>query len=265
MNLKKMLSLLMSISMLAGYAVTGYAAEDDGITTVIAASDFQHSSGITSAANNMKFRLNILKEGEGITTADGFLFAGDYDYSTGYKTQTNVEAVKEVMADTVTDNMVFVQGNHDVLAAKDITPTGSADHSEGKYGVYVLNEEDYTGYGGNPKHIKKTAQGLADYLNVKLQEKWDKPIFVVSHVQLHYSMRTRLAGEGAGKYANYIFDVLNEAGEKGLNIFFLFGHNHSKGWDDYLGGGSVYLPKGHDILVPQASTTVFKKENLGYN
>ena len=264
MNLKKMLSLLVSISMLAGYAVTGYAAETDEVTTVIAASDFQHSSGTTQAAANMSYRLGKLKDGEGITTADGFLFAGDYDYNYGYKTQTNVEAVKEVMADTVTDNMVFVQGNHDVLSAKDITPTGPADHSEGKYGVYVLNEEDYTGYGGDPEHIKQTAQGLADYLNVKLQERWDKPIFVVSHVQLHYSMRTRLSGEGAGKYANYIFDVLNEAGKKGLNIFFLFGHNHSKGWDDYLGGGSVYLPKGHSILVPQASTTVFKQEKLNF-
>lgn len=264
MNRKKILSLLLSISMLAAYGVTGYATEAEDITTVIAASDFQHSSGLTSAANNMEYRLNILKEGEGITTADGFLFAGDYDYNYGYKTQTNVEAVKGVIDETVDDNMVFVQGNHDVLAAKDITPTGPADHSEGKYGVYAINEEDYTGYGGDPDHIKETARNLADYLNGKLQEKWDKPIFVVSHVQLHYSMRTRLDGEGAGKYANYIFDVLNEAGEKGLNIFFLFGHNHSKGWDDYLGGGSVYLPKGHDILVPQASTTVFKKETLNF-
>ena len=37
-------------------------------------------------------------------------------------------------------------------------------NDEGKYGVYVLNEEDYTGYGGDPEHIKQTAQGLADYL-----------------------------------------------------------------------------------------------------
>ena len=83
MNFKKMLSLLVSVSMLAGYAVTGHAAETDEVTTVIAGSDFQSSSGQARAIENMTSRLNKLKEGEGITTADGFLFAGDYDYNYG--------------------------------------------------------------------------------------------------------------------------------------------------------------------------------------
>jgi len=44
--------------------------------------------------------------------------------------------------------------------------------------------------------------------------------------------------------------VLNEAGAAGLNIIFLYGHNHSSGYDNYIGGGSVYLKKGDTMLVP---------------
>lgn len=58
-------------------------------------------------------------------------------------------------------------------------------------------------------------------------------------------MRTR--NDGDKQHANYIFNVLNDAGGNGLNIVFLYGHDHSNGWDDYLGGASVYLTKGDSI------------------
>ena len=61
-------------------------------------------------------------------------------------------------------------------------------------------------------------------------------------------MRT-ISGKNA-RTAMPIVDVLNEAGANGLNILFLFGHNHSSGYDNYIGGGSVYLKKGDTMLVP---------------
>lgn len=39
------------------------------------------------------------------------------------------------------------------------------------------------------------------------------------------------------------------AAEKGLNIIFLYGHDHSNGWDDYLGGSAVYLQRGDTINI----------------
>ena len=47
-----------------------------------------------------------------------------------------------------------------------------------------------------------------------------------------------------------IVEACNAAGDAGLNIIFLFGHNHSGGYDNYIGGGSVYLKKGDTMLVP---------------
>jgi hypothetical protein len=65
-------------------------------------------------------------------------------------------------------------------------------------------------------------------------------------------------------HANLIFDVLNQAGSQGLNIIYLFGHNHSSGWDDYLGGSAVYLKKGDSINIAQGSTTKFQAETLNF-
>ena len=70
-------------------------------------------------------------------------------------------------------------------------------------------------------------------------------IFIASHLPLHYSSRTYYDNDV--QYASVLFDVINEAAQHGLNIVYLYGHNHSNGYDDYLGGASVYLEKG-DVL-----------------
>ena len=50
-------------------------------------------------------------------------------------------------------------------------------------------------------------------------------------------------------YSSLVFDVVNEAG-KDLDIIYLFGHNHSKGWDCYMGGGAVYKAVGDSLTLP---------------
>ena len=75
-------------------------------------------------------------------------------------------------------------------------------------------------------------------------------------------MRTYYNGDA--KYARYIFDVINNAANDGLNIFYLYGHDHSNGWDDYLGGSSVFLHKGDNILVAEYSETEFKNHKLNF-
>ncbi len=91
--------------------------------------------------------------------------------------------------------------------------------------------------------IKATANALKDYLDEKAEANYTKPIFIITHVPLHNS------GRGDNRYASYLVNVLNEAGQKGLNIIYLFGHNHSGGYDRYLGGSCIYYAPGSQMMV----------------
>ena len=240
---------------------------DDGITTVIAGSDFQNRDGNTAGAQVVT---NILTQMQnaGYTDPEGFLFCGDYDYDMSYNsvvdTEAGISALKNAVTGTYStltkDCMVFAEGNHDAASASGLATSGAHDATD--YGVYVINEDDYMWRNSDEATIKSTANALDAYLDAKVTEGYHNPIFVVSHLPLHYSMRTR--NDGDGKYAKYIFDVLNAAGASGLNIIFLYGHDHSNGWDDYLGGSAVYLAKGDQINIAQASTTNFKEETLNF-
>lgn len=55
-------------------------------------------------------------------------------------------------------------------------------------------------------------------------------------------------------YSSLIFDAVNEAGHD-LDIIYLFGHNHSKGWDCYMGGSSVMRKAGDTVLIPELNET----------
>lgn len=97
----------------------------------------------------------------------------------------------------------------------------------------------------------------------------DRFIFVQGNHDEVMQGSSGLTGSGLqdtedGIYADLIFNILNEAGQEGLNIFFLFGHNHSNDWDDYLGGSAVYLAKGDEINIAQSSRSRFKKEILNF-
>lgn len=260
------------------------AQANDGVTTVIAGSDFQNKSGDGSGKVVVQKIIQSMIDG-GITSVDGFLFAGDYwidmipnkdDTAMLGHVNSLRDAVKEKYTNLTYDNMVCIQGNHDQVTP-DPNKNGlskSGAHDTNAYGVYVINEDDYmwasnashssTSYSGMSAEaiVKQTAANLKTYLDAKTAEKYDKPIFVVSHLPLHYSMRTR--NDGDCMYANLIFDVLNTAGNNGLNIIFMYGHDHSNGWDDYLGGSCVYLAKGSSINIAQSSRTNFKTETLKF-
>lgn len=267
----KALAFLLAVIMVLGVAPLGVFAE--GITAlvdtltaedpiiVIAGSDLQNASGHEAGIATVNAILNKI----GVSDAYGFLFAGDYDYY--YSDSANGKAA---LSNAITTrygadvNAVWVQGNHDDDSlVEDGTLSASGAHDTEHYGVYVINEKDYMWYNDDEATIKATATALDEYLDAKVAEDYDKPIFVVSHLPLHYSMRTRYGGKD-GMHANYIFDVLNEAGANGQEIIFLFGHNHSHGWDDYLGGAAIYLQKGDSINIAQNSTTEYKVETLEF-
>lgn len=248
-------------------------AADDGTITVIACSDFQNNNGDAAGANTVKAILTAMKN-NGITSADGFICAGDYVSpgmsTTVAETQEHITALKNAVEEMYGDklNEVYVQGNHDQNPQGTGGLTGPGAHEYNGYIVYVIDEDDYMWYGKDENRVKQTAKNLESYLDGRVNALDSRPIFVVAHLPLHYSMRTY--NDGDGQYAGYIFDVLNSAAADGLNIFYLFGHDHSNGWDDYLGGSSVYLGVGKSINIAtsqktwESKTLNFTYMNAGY-
>lgn len=248
---------------------TAAAEENSKPIVIIAGSDFQASTPEISA-DNVKVLLNAVKA-EGYDEAHGFLFGGDlgndYDAKNDELTllKNTVKGAYPAMAD---DKMIFVQGNHDGSDTKGLTKSGPNDTDD--YGVFVIPEDNYMWYNANELIIKTTATVLDVYLKQKAQSGYDKPIFVISHIPLHYCHRTSSSGDG--KFACYLVDAMNKYGDD-LNIIFLFGHNHSSAYDDYIGGSNIYLAKGDTMYVskknkqkevPDAVELKFTYMNTGY-
>lgn len=188
------LSLVMMLSLFSGKLVV-QASPVAGATTVIACSDFQNPSGNNAGKTAVQGILDAIKA-DAITQADGFLCCGDYDYDiTGNRadTESGIDAMKSTVTSAfpgVADNMVFGQGNHDtaVASTNGLSPSGANDSDA--YGVFVINEDDYM-WGNNDKAtVERTAENLTSYLNEKIAAQYTKPIFVISHLALNYSMRT---------------------------------------------------------------------------
>ena len=277
---QRVLAMLLCLALLvpfALYSAPAAAAQTVSVTaeesapatvTVVAGSDFQYSNADHSIAGGQVESILTAMKADGYTDIDGFLFAGDYSQAfTEDATKAGLSYLQGVVSSAYPDlsdeNKLWVQGNHDpdALVENGTLSYSGANDSE-DYGVFLINEKDYMWYNDDETTVKATAANLRAYLNAKSKIGYTKPIFVVSHLPLNYNMRTN--GYGDAMYANYLFDVLNEAGANGLNIIFLFGHDHSNGWDDYLGGSAIYLAKGDKILIAQASTTEFKEETLNF-
>ena len=202
---------------------SAFAAEQD-VTYVLAGSDFQnpdnnHNDG---AAYVTKLLDQIQKAG--YDTMDGFLFAGDYDYGFDDSHLGKAALQSAVQAVYGTDmHEIYVEGNHDREYFQDVdlvmngtlSPGGANDTDD--YGVYVIHERDYMWEAADydPATIENTAVKLDAYLDAKVDVKYDNPIFVITHLPLHYTMRTYDVGDGM--YANRLFDVLNDAGSQGPN------------------------------------------------
>ena len=282
------LSLLMIVSAIpfagvqlapAAQAQTPAPVSETEPVTVIACSDYQYRTtdvynvGATGNAGGEIVVGNIASQmaSAGISAADGFICAGDFTYASGRSesnTHNGIASLKSA-ASAVTDSSteyVMVQGNHDPLStAGGTAPSGDNDPASGAYGVFVINERDYQWgtTGIDPEKTLELMETMRRYFNSKIAVSYTAPIFVVSHVPLHFSMRTKELGDNS--YAKYIFDVLQEGADQGLNIIYLFGHNHSNGFDDYLGGAKIFLTPGDSInIAEEGSRTTYTTETLNF-
>ena len=232
-----------------------YEISDLSETVIVALSDFQASTDEKGANQVNQILSGGIAQKYGLF--DGLFAVGDYSAQMGYDVAlTGIQALDKVIDPYVSGNKIYTEGNHDAPDLPGLSPFGNNDPSGGKYGVFVINEEQFDQFGNGGEYC---AEQLQAYFDEKLaDDSWgNKPIFVLCHVPVHYSMRTETSNNA--KTARPMVDVLNQAGANGLNIIFLFGHNHSGGYDDFLGAGSVYLKKGDTMIVPEYG------ENFKYN
>lgn len=248
--MKRIVTLILSLVLLFCWIPTISAAQivaTDEDVILLAGSDFQ----VGNATWQIENIFSIL-EIHGLTKADGAFFVGDY---TAEQRESNtstkgIEVLKELYRPIVGDNMIFTQGNHDHVDTKGLAKDGNNDPASGKYGVFVINENQRMEFNDDSSYedTKAAADALKVYLDDKVAKGFTKPIFVLNHIGLHWGNRT--VSQGVAIHAELLVKVLNEAGAKGLNIIYLYGHNHSSGYDDAMGGGAVYFKKGDQIEVP---------------
>ena len=276
MKRNRISSLLTAAALLCALLLTVLPCLASEPVLVVAGSDFQNplnSYNTYDYAGNGDYteQVRLLTAIMGNIKAEygdacGFLAGGDYDFDetklTPQKTETGIAAVRGAVEDVFGQNvnMVFVQGNHDSKLAEGLAPSGANDTEH--YGVFVMNENDYRAYPLNSSKwsdftksrstAEKLAAKLEEYLKEKADSGYDKPVFVLSHVPLHYSTRT--LSDNDAIYAEKFYDVLTAYGDR-LNIIFLFGHDHAHGDDDYLGGSSVFLTRGDTINISQYGTS----------
>lgn len=258
---------------------------------VVAGSDFQEP---TTSATNWGRVHNYVKQNQIIDPimqnisdyydrdAYGFFAGGDYGFESSLGTTDTENGIKNLKQQINTylglndeQRMVIVQGNHDNSSSvysstkpNGWDPTGSYDTPY--YGVYEWSEDDFPAKTGSGSSTNTIAANLETYLQGRAANHPDQPVFILTHVPLHFNTRT--AKEGDSRYGKRIYDILVKYGRPfteeirdkngnvvdtidhtdaaGLNIIFLYGHNHAWGDDDYMGGSANYVSDISDPSCP---------------
>ena len=247
------LSLLLILSLMPISVLQSFAVSEEPIATLFFASDYQEKTGYGNPKGNLSALMDAVNrsgKGEDVDTA---VFCGDFSSSYGDVTSytSEVKALVNQKFPASTES-VMLQGNHDNFNS-DMKSTGA--HPYENYIIYVLNTGDANPWNQGTAGAKSTVQTAADnletYLNGLISSGDKRPVFIATHVPLHMSSRTSSLYNKSGDnmYSSYLFNVINEAG-KSLDIVYLYGHNHSWGWDSYLGGSAVYRTKGDILPVP---------------
>ena len=247
--------------------------ETGPLATVFFTSDYQSEEGFDAPADTLAALIDEAEaDGKSIDQA---VICGDYtndavlhDYQ--LSPDDSIAEIREIFGSDCPD-ILFVQGNHDRMT-EEITESGL--HDCGDYQIYVLNtEEDFPWKQGKMMgclaKVKKSSAAMEECFKELIAKGETRPVFIAGHVPLHFTARTssrHLTGDNL--YSSLIFNVVNDAAKQ-LDIVYLFGHNHSKGWDCYLGGSCVYRAAGDTLLLPKfdeqrVNTDEYTEETLNF-
>ena len=258
-HFRKVLALMLTLAMLVGLcsmSFTANAAQKE--TIIIAGSDYQ-----TNDKTLYIDQIMTAMKKDGIQP-DKLFFSGDYSLEhTAATSQKGIKQLKDYFSSILDEkDMIFAQGNHDKEAteANGLTGWGNMDPAYGDYGLYIVEDPTVAQEWGS--YDAASVAALQLYLDNKIEIGFNKPIFIMNHFPLHWSYRTQKDGVGTNAYR--FFNVLNNAAAQGLNIIYLFGHNHSNGYDDSMGGPCIFLKKGDTIQIAQGSKTSVKDETLNF-
>ena len=251
---------------------------DAPLATIVTASDYQEEDGFDAPANTFRSLLKAVSE-DG-KQPDMAVMCGDYsnignlnDYQVSPDGAAGeINRILDQETPFVKEgSRIFVQGNHDALGS---SVSGSGLHEYDEHLVYVINTENDFPWcqgtaAGSREKVEDAAGRLKNTLNDLRKKGETRPVIIAGHVPLHYTARTSTRhSTGDNLYSSLIFDTVNEAG-KDLDIVYLFGHDHSKGWDCYLGGSCVYRKPGDEVLIPdfedgESRTDDFSEEELNF-
>lgn len=242
------------------------------------ASDYQDEAGWPEPSETFSDVLDAVSAND--IDLDGAVLCGDYSNEYGLwdyqiSPDSAIEELRSIIGDKYPsikqEKILFVQGNHDALTDS-ISDSGL--HEFDDYLVYVLNtQNDFPWSQGKTSgcldKVKRSSKEMEQCLSELIEAGETRPVIIAAHVPLHYSARTSSRhSTGDNLYSSLIFDVVNEAA-KSLDIIYLFGHNHSKGWDCYMGGSSVFKSAGDELLIPRfaehaVNTDEFSVETLNF-
>ena len=245
--------------------------------TLFFASDYQKDDQ-GDPKDNLTGIIEAIKEDK--SNLDGAVFCGDYSNISGLSSyqatpEYAISEIKEVMKgaypDLSEDNIIFTQGNHDALT---ISINAPGIHEFDDYIVYENNAEiDFPWQQGKTSNSHYKVTHTAEVMKLRFEKMIEqgetRPIIVAQHVPLHFTARTAaVKGTGDNLYSSLVFDVVNEAAQK-LNIIYVTGHNHSGGWDNYMGGSCYFKKPGDTILIPEfdrnkITTDTYKAETLNF-
>ena len=248
------------------------------VSTIFFASDYQAVDGLPSPAQNLTGILrSVTKSGK---SPDNVVICGDYtndrqlhDYQ--LRPDDSISEIRDIVRSECPgvsqDDMLFVQGNHDKMTDS-ISSSGLHEYTD--YLVYILNTQDDFPWKqgrdpGSRSKVEQAASAMQECFAKLISAGEKRPVFIAGHVPLHFTARTSSRhSTGDNMYSPLIFNTVNEAA-KSLDIVYMYGHNHSKGWDCYLGGSSCFKAPGQTILIPSpgdstSSTDTFTCETLQF-
>lgn len=246
--------------------------------TILFASDYQSESGFAYPKDTLgAVTAAAIADDEKPDTA---VLCGDYTndsklYNYQLSAESSIEEIRNALNDEApylsNEDMLFVQGNHD-KHTESIAESGL--HEYKNYLIYVLNtENDFPWKQGTTPGSYQKVQSSSNEMKKCFEELVERgetrPVFIAGHVPLHYTARTSsMHTTGDNLYASLIFEVVNEAA-KSLDIIYMYGHNHSKGWDCYMGGAAVFKSKGDSLLLPvfeenDNSTDRFEEKTMNF-
>ena len=256
------------------------AAPERPLAVLYAGSDYQFPNnsyqGITYPNHYEagKAVLRYVLGGIPYPAVDEALFLGDYEPSSYTSDPQGLQALQSVLQETWglgPDQVLYLQGNHDHYDMPGLDGAKMVFNEHYNYGtkkgtgyIVPLEREHYhicmihedafpeTRPTDDPavrarkkEAVQETAQALEQYLTKTIAGS-SKPVIIMGHLPLHYSRQDNI-------YARELVDALNRGADAGRNILYLFGHNHSSGYDNYLGGSCIYHSRGAQIPVPDGS------------